>query len=167
MASCITGNRSSAFIHLPQSKNAKQPCQLLYWYILKLYCKPCLMHECLAGKCETLLGPIMCPGWPSEICPYRMTGVRWEPIPPSLVRCHNSSVPWIAVAQSCGSLICSHSSTPSISTSLFFNYPTRKSISILFISNHNTKNKRVTKHPKEQICAWFLYSIGFQCVILR
>ncbi len=64
-----------------------------------------------------------------------MTGV-WCVLPSSLslilvgivsqlnrVRCHNSTVPSIAVALTCGSLIGSHPPTPSTSTSPFFNYP--------------------------------------------
>jgi hypothetical protein len=43
------------------------------------------------------------------------------------VQCHNSSVPWIAIAQTCGSLSGSHSSTPFTSTSPFLQLPTRKS----------------------------------------
>jgi hypothetical protein len=72
---CIVGNRSSAFICLPQSLNN----HVDYHIIWKLYFKPCLMLECLAGKCETRLGPIMRPGWPSQFGRYRMTGIWWEP----------------------------------------------------------------------------------------
>jgi hypothetical protein len=46
------------YIHLPHSQNN----YVVIILIGKLYCKPCPMHECLAGKCEAQLGPIICPG---------------------------------------------------------------------------------------------------------
>jgi hypothetical protein len=46
------------FIRLPQSQNN----HVLIVINLKNCCKPCLMHEYLAGKCKSQLGPIMCLG---------------------------------------------------------------------------------------------------------
>ncbi len=35
--------------------------KIIMLLLYNLCCKPCPMHECLAGKCKAQLGPIMCP----------------------------------------------------------------------------------------------------------
>jgi hypothetical protein len=121
---CIAGNRSSAIIRLPQWQNN----YVDYFIIWKWYWKPCPILECLAGKCEAHLAPIKSVRLPlmHDWCRVR------TPTPPLSLACQDcqdwsstvihSSVPWIAVAETCGSLIGSHSSTPSVPSTT----PTRK-----------------------------------------
>ncbi len=106
------------------------------------YCKPCQRHECLAGKLK--------PSWVwlcvQVDCLYS-AHISWtvygENCPPSLIWrawlaylnqiwFHNSSVPWIAVARTCGSFIGSHSSTPVIQHLPSFNYPWERVSMLLF-----------------------------------
>ncbi len=57
---CIARNQSSALLIFPSHKIIILSLHL-FWE--KKLLQACPMHECLAGKCETHLGPIMCPGW--------------------------------------------------------------------------------------------------------